>query len=856
MQTSARLADKFEPNTYDIYLKLDPEKLEFKGKCLIKGRLKQASNKIQLNSLDLDIADTSITIEGAEHEVGWKISENNHVLTLKLDEAIPKDTDCEAQISYSGKITRTMEAIYPSYYKDGGKDKVLLSTQLESHHAREVFPCIDEPSAKAVFNLKLESPDGLTVIGNTPVKKQKKSTGKYGKTLITEFEPTPRMSTYLLAFVVGELEYIESTTKHGVLVRVFSTPHHKESLNFALKTAVGTLEFFTDYYQIPYPLSKSDHVAIPEFAAGAMENWGLITYRESALLLDERHSSLANKKRVTEVIAHELAHQWFGNLVTMKWWDDLWLNESFATYMANLAMDNLHPDWKIWVDFLEEEVYVAMSADAQVSTRSIIAKVEDPREINELFDPAITYAKGASVLYMLAEFMGKNEFQKGIIKYLNKYSYGNATHQDLWECLQSVSGKPIVDFMESWTKRPGFPLLNVNFEQSNINLSQQRFVISKSSYKDNQLWPIPVTFAKSDKTYLMTERKISIADPSPERITKLNHKQSGFYRTNYKSEHLNQLKDHIASKKLGAEDRMGILDDASEIAKSGHGSTVAVLDLLESYRNEDYPAVWGTLAGFTSSLWKVMDDDKFRELMKLYGRFLVNKQLERLGFSPRDEDTHFDTLLRPTVLGLASKFDHQEVISFCKEEFSRWQGGGEIDANIRGVVYATIARKGDQKIFDLFRQKHKEAIVTQEKQRLAAAMTAFEDTNITKQALDMIMTDEVRLQDAISWIALLFRNRHSREQAWQWYKENWEWIEEHFGKGHLYSYFVSILSVFSDRQRAKEIEEFFEDKNQAGIKRSISQSLEQIRWQADWRQRDLKEIIDWFDNKDFNASGV
>ncbi|HVI60621.1 MAG TPA: M1 family metallopeptidase, partial [Candidatus Saccharimonadales bacterium] len=434
-----RLYEQFQPENYQLELSLDREAMIFQGTVVVRGRKVGApSRRLTFHQKDLKITAATVVKHDKKGDQELPVSRINNQnsldeVRLHVGEMVYPG-DYTVRLEFEGKITKPMNGIYPCFFKDGGKDKKLVATQFESHHAREAFPCIDEPEAKATFDLTLETAAGETVLADTPVKAQKTS----GQVQRTTFETTPKMSSYLLAFVFGELGYQEGKTKHGTLVRCYATPDNVPLTAYSVKVAVRCLEFFEDYFGVAYPLKKLDMVALPDFSSGAMENWGLVTYRESIMLVDDKSSSIESKQQAALVIAHELSHQWFGNLVTMKWWDDLWLNESFANMMEYLAVDALYPEWHIWEQFVSHETAIAKRRDSLTDVQPIKCEVRHPDEISSLFDPAIVYAKGGSVLRMLLRYIGEAAFRRGLKIYFDKHRYSNTQADDLWAALSQA----------------------------------------------------------------------------------------------------------------------------------------------------------------------------------------------------------------------------------------------------------------------------------------------------------------------------------------------------------------------------------------------------------------------------------
>ncbi len=856
-----RLFEQFVPEQYNLALHPDKDAMTFSGTVTIRGRKTgRPAQRLTFHQKDLKIVSATITKhdkKGSQVMPVVRINNQKSADEVRLHaESMIYPGEYTVVLEFEGLISRQMNGIYPCYFKHGGQDKMLIATQFESHHAREAFPCIDEPEAKATFDLTLTTLAGETVIANTPVKEQKKfasqdggqtaHTAQAGRTIpmyqVTTFETTPKMSTYLLAFVFGELEYLEAKTKDGVLVRTYATPDNVKHTQFALDCALKTLEFYNQYFDTPYPLAKCDFVALPDFASGAMENWGCITFREQALLVDPKNTSLHLKQYVANVVAHELTHQWFGNLVTMRWWTDLWLNESFASWMSYLAVDELFPDWKVWTQFIVDEQSLAFKLDALEHTHPIEVEVRHPDEIRTIFD-AISYEKGASVLLMLHDYLGAGAFRDGLRLYLKRHSYGNTDTIDLWAALEEVSKKPVTEFMSAWTSQSGYPIVQARIAADNPSLKQERFYLNPAAKKEPAIWPIPLL--ASDKLNLNTLEKAeqTIAADSLKTDFVLNHDRTSFFRTVYDPAHLEGLAKAVKAGKLNELDRLGLLGDAFEAAKAGYGSTVAVLKLLPAYANEDSSVVWDVISGGVGSIRVVMDDDEVREALKPFIRQLAAKQLERLGWEELDSDSHFDRLLRPTILGLSSYGEEHTVVAEAKRRFAAMTKPEDLHPDLRGVVYGTVARTGNDVDFDKLLAMHDTSTSSEERVTLASALTGFEQPELYERALQYIASDQVRLQDAPYWIAYSFMNRHARRATWEWMTTHWDWLVKNLGTD-LSFFRMPIYAgrCFSDASFLPEFTAFFASHMSPAFERPVNQAIETIQWQAAWRDRDLIAI--------------
>jgi puromycin-sensitive aminopeptidase len=843
-----RLFEQFQPSEYGLAFTIDPESLSFSGTVMIRGKkVGRPSERLTFHQKELKITAATITKHDKKGDQFHEVSRINtqasfdEVRLHAAEQLYPGEYTIT--MDFEGLVSRPMNGIYPCFFKHDGVEKRLIATQFESHHAREAFPCIDEPEAKASFDLTLITPDVKTVIANTPIKSQETA----GDKLVTSFETTPKMSTYLLAFVFGELGSIEATTKDGVLVRAFATPDNVAHTEFALDCAVKTLEFYNQYFDIAYPLPKCDFIALPDFASGAMENWGCITFREQALLVDAKNTSLHLKQYVANVVAHELTHQWFGNLVTMRWWTDLWLNESFASWMSYLAVDHLFPEWKVWTQFIVDEQLVALKQDSLENTHPIQVTVHHPDEIRTIFD-AISYEKGASVLLQLHEYLGADLFRDGLRLYLKKHAYSNTDTIDLWAALEEVSQQPVTEFMTAWIGLPGYPIVTAKVTDNVVSLTQERFYLNPSADKQKSVWPIPLapSIPLSETTLITSEATLTSQQTTGQLV--LNHDRTSFYRVAYDTPHLDKIAASLSE--LNDLDRVGLLTDTFEAAKAGYAPTVDALKLLEAYREEASIVVWDIIAGNLGSIRLVMEDDSLRDSIKPFVRELVNKQYQRLGWGEQPSDDHFDTLLRPTILGLASFGEEPSVVSESQTRFAAATTSEDIHPDLRGVVYGTVARLGGEAEFEKLVALHNSSTNSEDRVTIAAALTNFKNPVLIARSLQMITGSEVRLQDAPYWIAYSFMNRHARTDTWEWLQSHWQWLVENLGTD--LSFFrmpVYAGRVYSDLDFLPEFKAFFESKLSPAFERPIKQAIETIEWQAAWKARDLDSLKNYFAHK-------
>ncbi len=827
MKISHRLPTHVRPERYEIMLKPDLEIFTFEGEETISLLLEKSTKQITLHSADLEIKSVEWVHRSKEVWAG-KISYNkkSETATFTFPKALEKGKG-EMKLTFKGILNDKMRGFYRSKYQHAGVDKHLATTQFESTDARRAFPCFDEPSQKAIFDVTLMIPAGKVAISNTIESEILEHESGYQ---IVKFAPTPKMSTYLLAFIVGDFEYIEKETRDRVRVRVFTTPGKKDQAKFALDVAVKCLEFYNKYFGIDYPLPVLDMIAIPDFAAGAMENWGAVTYRESTILIDAEKSSAGNKQWVALVIAHELAHQWFGNLVTMEWWTHLWLNEGFASFIEYLAIDEIFPDWDIWTQFVSTEMTDAFSLDALANTHPIEVEVGDPAEISEIFD-RVSYSKGASVLRMLWKYLGEKDFQKGLQHYLKKHAYGNAETEDLWNALSEVSGKDVGKVMVNWTSKSGHPVINVKIknQKSKLELTQSRFFsspISKKESHDNTIWSIPLNGK------LMDQKSITIPDKSE----KLNMGEVSLVRVDYPHEYLKGLEKNIT--KLSAPDRLGLIRDSFDLAQSGNSPTTLALELAQSYIGEEDYTVWSTFTGYISQVDSLLALESFYPDFKKYGTEIYSPIAKKMGWEKRVGEKHTDSLLRGMVLNMLGSFGDEETIKKAQELFKK----AKIDPDLKGVVYNLVAENGAEGEWDTLVKMYKDEENQQEKDRLGRSLGKSKSKVLLKKTLEFSISKHVRFQNTLGIIASVWGNPEGRYLAWEFVKSNWKMLKERYAGGHYFTRVFGPAGEFTRISDAKDIENFVKKNPVPEAKRTIAQALEQIYSNIEWLKRDKVRI--------------
>ena len=825
-----RLLDIFTPNHYNLTLDLTrAEEKEFSGTVIISGD--STSESISLHSKGLTIQSATIDNQPADVSFG-EFDE------LRLSQPNLENGKHTIHIDFSGTITDAMHGLYPCYFTHDGVKKQLFATQFESHHAREVFPCVDEPAAKAEYDLTLITRSGITVLGNMPVKSEEEN----GDSLTTMFEKTPRMSSYLLAFVIGELHKKSARTKSGVEVNVWATPAQNENtLDFALDIAARSIDFYDEYFGVKYPLPKSDHVALPDFSSGAMENWGLITYRESCLLADPELTPESSRRFIATVIAHELSHQWFGNLVTMNWWNDLWLNESFANMMEYVAIDALHPEWRMWEDFATNEATAALRRDSLDGVQSVQADVNHPDEISTLFDPAIVYAKGGRLLVMVRKLIGEEAFRAGLKSYFEKFAYKNTVGNDLWQELESASGQPIVNLMNAWISQPGLPVVSVSNSHDAAILSQERFFIGEHQPSD-ALWPIPLFANQPLDVKILNQKETTVSIEKP---LQLNCGLSAHFVTKYDESTREYLLKNITE--LPTLDKICILQDATILARAGFENSASLLPLALSLKTETNEKVFGMAAGALTELRKFVDDnDAARDSLKKISGEFARATFEELGWDEKDGESDDDRERRTTALSLMMYSEDKEVLNEAKTRFDN-NKLEYLPTEIRALIISANVRHFEtpEMTENLF-AAYKNTPSNDLQNDIAIGLTSTKNPKTAEKILANIKDSNIiRPQDASRWFVYLIRTRESRQIAWNWLKENWAWVEDTFGDDKSYDDFIRYAATaLLTPNELDDFQQFFEPmENIPALARTIKLGITEISARVELIERDKADVL-------------
>lgn len=827
MQPVTRLYTQFHPHHYDIHWDLTKAQSErtvtgsvtLSGAQQEPGQIRLHANKLDITAVAVNSVDiTDYTLDAAANEL-----------------VIPhhEPGDVTLTISFSLALTDPLHGIYPCYFTHDGTRQELYATQFESHHAREAFPCIDEPEAKATFAISITHSEDLIAISNMPVAISEAR----DHITLTTFDITPVMSSYLVAFIVGNLHKKSAITKRGIQVNVWATVAQKShTFDFALDTSTKIIDFYEDYFGVNYPLAKCDHVALPDFSSAAMENWGIITYRESYLLVDKT-TGPSNKHVIASVIAHELAHQWFGNLVTMQWWDYLWLNESFADFVEHIAVDALYPEWETWLDFILSRGIAALRRDAINGVQSVQVTIHHPDEIATLFDGAIVYGKGARLMKMLRAYVGEQAFRAGLKEYFTTYAYKSTVGDDLWACLSEASGKDVGTFMNTWITQPGYPLLSVG---SN-SLSQEQFFIGEHS-ESNQLWPILLNAAPRGSTpEIMYDKHIATAITADQRF---NVDDTGHFITRYSEAHLKQLLSTI--RLAPTIDRLTLLDDQTLLVRGRYMPSASLIDLLPYYVGETNDAVWDIIAMTLGELRKFVEQDESAEKkLRLLSGTIARSTFERLGFEEVEGEPVTDTKLRGTALSMMLYSEDKAVVDGALARYNP-EALTDLPAETRTLIMGAAVRYAtDETTVNQLIAIYTHTPSAELKEDIVAAATSTRDAAIaTKLLANCKVSEIVRPQDVAHWFVYLIRNRFTRDAAWKWVRENWDWILATYAGDKSFDEFPRYAAGgLVSRQQLDEYKEFFEPMlGEVSLKRTIEMGISEITSRLDLLKSDGEAV--------------
>jgi puromycin-sensitive aminopeptidase len=839
LDKNLRLPPDIRPTSYDAHLDLDIGARRFRGTATIKLALDAATARIVLHAVELEVTRASCWV--GEHEVTVTVTAalESQALVLSLARPIGPGA-AELRLDWTGAFSPGLRGLYPA--------GPLAVTQFEATAARRVFPCFDEPAFKAPWSLTLTAPAGGVVLSNTAPAGEEVA----GDRRTVRFARTPPLPTYLVALACGPLEAAPERRVGPVSVRTWTVPGKVDLAGFAQEVAAAALPRLEEYFGLPYAFGKLDQLAVPDFEAGAMENAGLVTFRESALLLDEVTAALPTQKRVAEVITHELAHQWFGNLVTMAWWDDLWLNEAFATWMAFKIVDAWRPEWRVWLEF-DAGRAAAQHLDALSSTHPIRAEVKNADEAEESFD-LITYEKGGAVLRMIEAYLGEEAFRDGIRLYMRRHQTGNATADDLWSALTEASGQPVVALANAWLRTPGYPLVSLRREGRVLTLKQRRF-FSEPGLEGEGRWPVPVVLRFEDeggpreRRVLLEEAEATVTLEGRGEVRWLvgNKDATGFYRVAHAEADLAAIGAHLA--RLTAAERIALLSDEWALLRRGEREAGPFLDLCARFGGEHDHAVLDELVGRMALLERSYVTEEDRKRFRAWVAALFGRQMQETGWEPRVGESGDDKLRRAalvTALGLVAR--DPAVVTEGTRRLERFLAGegAAVAPDLHPAAVTMAARAGDASRFERLRSATQAEKDPTYKRRYLIALAVFEDPALATRATRMSLDPEVPLQELSFFFAALLANPTAREGAWALVRERWgEVLVKAKDAPAILRRIVEAIRVLPERRHLEEARVFLADHPIESARQAIAQTLEGMAQDVALRERLRPAIHAW-----------
>jgi len=853
--TPGKLPKNVVPTDYAVRIVPDIDKLTFAGTETVKLNVRREVRQLVLNALELKIEAASI--DGKElPRSAIKIDTKNELLTLALPSELPTGEHTLA-LRFAGIINQQGQGLFYMRYQEQGTGarKIMLGSQFEATDARRFFPCWDEPVFRARFQLTAVVPENWLAVSNMPVESENKIAG--GKAV--RFAATPPMSSYLNVFVAGELDSIESRSGPTQL-RVIATRGKAEMGRYALEASAQILQYYNDYFGVAYPLPKLDQIAVPGGFGGAMENWGGITYYESKLLFDPKSSSVETKQDIYEVLAHEMAHQWFGDLVTMAWWDNLWLNEGFASWMGSKCTAHFNPQWEVWlrrefprdpsrrVGIVKE---VAMEGDARSTTHPIQQPVATEAEANSAFDD-ITYKKGQSFLRMLESFLGEHVFREGIRRYMAAHMYSNTTTADLWNALSEASGKPVGEIAAGWTEQPGFPVVKVNREQGgNVSLTQERFTVNFTNAPPLQ-WKIPLTYAvvgETPATLLMSRKVDSIHNIPPDRALKLNVNGAGNYRVEYDQPSWKLLLG--ALKNLGVEDRVNLLSDAWALVQANRAPITLYFELVEKLPASTELAEREQIIHVLDFINRLLSGSSEQEKFQRYARSLLRPTFDAVGWDAKpDGQVAAVTNLQASLITALGNLNDPKIVANCRERFKAFLANPEsLPPDLRPAVLSVVGRYADEATWNELHQLGLKTMSIEEKQNYYDALAGAMDPKLVKKALPIALTDELPTSRAVFLVSRVARESGRPDIAWDFARANMKALLAKTDALGANTYPPGLFTFFSDDSRAEELRTYAKNSLPAASAPEVAKALNEVHFRAEFKKRLAHQLNAWIDEK-------
>ena len=838
-----RLSPDVRPTAYEAMLSIDLAARRFAGTIRIDLALAAPTAELVLHATGLDLARARVRTGGEELDpVSITRVVASETVVLRFSAPIPRGA-ASIEVGWAGAMTAGLRGLYPA--GDG-----IAATQFEAADARRVFPCFDEPGFKAPWRLAIEAPSGVEVLSNSVPAREE----DLGARRRVRFAETPPLPTYLVAFVLGKLVAHPPATVRGIPVRTFAQPAKLPLTGFAQDVAVEVLPRLEDYFGVPYAFGKLDQVGLPEFEAGAMENAGLVTFREVALLLDPATASLAQLKRVAEVVTHELAHMWFGNWVTMRWWDDLWLNEAFATWMSFKIVDRWKPAWRVWLEF-DQGKAAAMHLDALRSTHPVHADIKNVAEAGEAFD-LITYEKGGAVLRMIEGYLGEERFRDGIRAYMRRHGKANAVADDLWRALGEASKEPVVELANAWIGAPGFPVVEAAWTGKTLRLAQRRFFSEPGAAPDASVWPVPMVLKigaagkVTEQRVLLRDRQAEVAlavDGEPEFVV-ANAGATGVYRVRHDAAGLAALV--LALPRLETAERIALLADEWALVRAGAREVGSFLDLCAGFGREEDHAVLDELVARLAFVEHRLVADGDRAALSASVARLLGGQLATTGWDPRPGEADVERLRRAAaVRGIGLVARDPGVVGEARARLDRWIAGDRaaLEANLHDTAVTAVARTGDAARFESFRTLFRGETDPTFRRRWLLALASFEDPALAERAIELTFGDEVPMQDTSSFVGTLLGNRTAREPFWARLRRDWDALHARKLRAApmLLRRVVESMGSLVERRHLEQVEAFLAAHPLEEARQATAQTLERMRQDVELRERTQAALGAW-----------
>jgi puromycin-sensitive aminopeptidase len=837
-----RLPRYAAPTHYDIRLELDLETFTFTGSVGVDFDVTEATDSLVLNAAEVEIKSATLANGVEVTEIAYDDEMERATLTLG---ATIEPGSYRVEMEHSGVINDQLRGLYRSVYRDAqGTEHPLATSQCQSTDARRIFPCWDEPDFKATYQTTMVVADGLEAYSNTA--ELERVTRDDGRVEF-RFDKTMKMSTYLLAFIAGPFEATEPRVVRGTPIRIIVPRGNVHLTDIAMENAVFCFEFLSDYYGIPYPADKLDHIAIPDFAAGAMENVGLITYRDAYLVIDPEKASHGELQNSLDVIGHEIAHQWFGNLVTMAWWEGAWLNEAFASFMELKATDAMRPEWKRWLAFANLEVPWAMGTDQLESTRPIEFEVTAPEEVDQMFD-AITYGKGSAVLHMIDEFIGVENFRRGVGNYLRKHAYGNTVTSDLWEGLDGASEYPVSEIMNTWVYQRGFPQIDVKKVDAGVELAQRRYLVIPDE-TDTTIWKVPIQLrgvvdGKPFETNFLLESDEGVAEIDGDiDWVVANAGGYGFYRTSYSDELFAALLDNVDS--LGDNERHALVSDTLGFMRNGELSSTNFLDLIAQFKDEREQAIWSVITGGLALIEHHALAEEARDGFEAFVADLVGPTMDSLGWDIRDSDTDLDRKLRGDLIATMGNLARDETtVDRCRSLVGEVLTGESLDPELCTAALAVYARNGARDEYDTLWTAYKESSTPLEQVRYLRSVATVASDDEALATLDRVVDADIRSQDGF-WVFTRLLSGDAGPVVWERSRERWSDVIAAM-PGMTRTRIAEGISALSQPDVAASVRSHFAEHPVPEAKRPIEQNLEKLDANIKLRERETPVLTEYF----------